>query len=129
MSTSTQTISESSTLTDGDGNTITWTELRDQYAPSELFGSDVVKGMDKANRNKLIKLYEAHRFQDGFDSDDWSELSERYTVTVVTTTRAGPISENTAVNGMTWGEWKGADDFDLETFSESDGYTGASNAD
>ena len=30
---------------------------------------------------------------------------------------------------MTWGEWKASDDFDLETFSESDGYTGASNAD
>jgi len=30
---------------------------------------------------------------------------------------------------MTWGEWKASDGFDIETFSESEAYTGASNAD
>ena len=48
---------------------------------------------------------------------------------VVTTTRTGPISENTQVAGMTWGEWKASDGFDIETFTDGDDYSEASNAD
>ena len=29
---------------------------------------------------------------------------------------------------MTWGEWKATADFDITTFTESEAYTGASNA-
>ena len=127
--TSTQTISESSTLTLEDGSKMPWTELRDMFAPSEIFGSEIVQGFPDATRAKLVKLYEAHRDQDGFEDDDWSPLEERYTVSIVTTTRTGPISENSVVAGMTWGEWKAEDDFDLDTFTDSDGYTSASAAD
>ena len=129
MSTSTQSISESSTLTLEDGTKMPWTELRDMFAPSELFGSELVQGFPTATRAKLVKIYEAHRDQDGFDDDDWSPLEEKYTVSIVTTTRTGPISENSVVNGMTWGEWKASDDFDIDSFTDSDGYTSASPAD
>ena len=98
--------------------------------PADLYDSEAYGLLDEASQSKVKKLAAAHQFVNGGEIPaEWIPLMGGFSVNVETTTRSGPISENTNVGGMTWGDWKASEDFDILTFTENEAYASGSEAD